>query len=78
MNGGRIHAMLHQPTRVQKAAYVLPEIGALTAKRIGRRFNSLQEFYRFAADAGIEEWREAGLGKKDSETVCKEIMRRYR
>lgn len=60
-----IHAMIRRPNRVQKMAFGLDRVGAKTALRVGRHFRSIHRM----TNASIEEWRRAGLGKKDAQFV---------
>jgi ERCC4-type nuclease len=68
----KIHAMIHKPNRVQKAAFAYDKIGAKTALKVGRYFRSVAEM----TDATEGEWRKAGLGKKDAAFVWRWLRER--
>jgi ERCC4-type nuclease len=66
---GKVHAMIHRPNQVQKTAFSLPELGAKTALKVGRHFKTVLEMI----EAEREEWRAAGVGRKDADTVYRAI-----
>ena len=67
-------ALFWRPLQIHRTAASLPEIGIKLAKKVARHFDSILEMM----NASEQEWRRAGLGKKDAETVCAAIRRKYR
>lgn len=68
----RARAMIHKPNRVQRAAFAYDLVGAKSALKVGRHFRSIHEMN----NASVMEWREAGLGKKNAQTVYRWLRER--
>lgn len=69
-----IKALMFRATNMQRTAASLPEIGLKNMKKVSRYFGSILEM----VNASEDDWRRAGLGKKDAATVWTTIRRKYR
>lgn len=69
-----VKAIMRRWLQIEKTAASLPEVGVVNCKKVGRHFRSIYEMM----NASVDDWRAAGLGKKDAMTVYTAIRREYR